>query len=318
MKKIDLNRSPSFDEEEINFQELLYILLKEKKSIIIFTTFLSISALIYSFSLPNIYESKALLNPMQQQDNISSTLESLGGLASIAGIGIPGINQESNAQKAKEKLNSLSFFENEIMPSIFLPNLMALDYWDHYTNKIFYDDDIYNQNSDLWVRDFSYPQKQIPSPQESFEVFHKDHLKISEDKQTGFITIAVKHESPYIANQWTELIVSKINAFYRDKDKREAEKAILFLNSQLNKTSLSEIKLALVELLQVEIKKLTLVEAKELYVFDYIDPSVVMEEKESPNRIMIVFLGAIIGAFIGILFVLIRQINLKNTELENL
>ena len=87
MKKIDLNRSPSFD-EEINFQELLYILLKEKKSIIIFTTFLSISALIYSFSLPNIYESKALLNPMQQQDNISSTLESLGGL-SIAGIGIP-------------------------------------------------------------------------------------------------------------------------------------------------------------------------------------------------------------------------------------
>ena len=88
MKKIDLNRSPSFDEEEINFQELLYILLKEKKSIIIFTTFLSISALIYSFSLPNIYESKALLNPMQQQDNISTTLESLGGLASIAGIGI--------------------------------------------------------------------------------------------------------------------------------------------------------------------------------------------------------------------------------------
>ena len=128
----------------------------------------------------------------------------------------------------------------------------------------------------------------------------------------------MKHESPYIANQWTELIVSKINAFYRDKDKREAEKAILFLNSQLNKTSLSEIKLALVELLQVEIKKLTLVEAKELYVFDYIDPSVVMEEKESPNRIMIVFLGAIIGAFIGILFVLIRQINLKNTELETL
>ena len=112
--------------------------------------------------------------------------------------------------------------------------------------------------------------------------------------------------------------VVAFNAFYRDKDKREAEKAILFLNSQLNKTSLSEIKLALVELLQVEIKKLTLVEAKELYVFDYIDPSVVMEEKESPNRIMIVFLGAIIGAFIGILFVLIRQINLKNTELETL
>ena len=318
MKKIDLNRSPSFDEEEINFQELLYILFKEKKSIIIFTTFLSISALIYSFSLPNIYESKALLSPMQQQDNISSTLESLGGLASIAGIGVPGTNQESNAQKAKEKLNSFSFFKNEIMPSIFLPNLMALDYWDHYTNKIFYDDDIYNQNSDLWVRDFSYPRKQIPSPQESFEVFHKDHLKISEDKQTGFITIAVKHESPYIANQWTELIVSKINAFYREKDKREAEKAILFLNSQLNKTNLSEIKLALVELLQVEIKKLTLVEAKELYVFDYIDPSVVMEEKESPNRIMIFFLGAIIGAFIGIFFVLIRQINLKNTELESL
>ena len=78
-------------------------------------------------------------------------------------------------------------------------------------------------------------------------------------------------------------MVREINNFYRDKDKNEAKKSISFLNEQLNRTSLSEIKLALVEL-QAEIKKLTLVEARELYVFDYIDPSAIMEKRKKSKQ----------------------------------
>ena len=41
------------------------------------------------------------------------------------------------------------------------------------------------------------------------------------------------------------------------------------------------------ELQQQEIQKLTLMEASEFYVFEYIDPPAVMEKKSEPSRAMI-------------------------------
>lgn len=317
MQKEDLNSSSRYYEDEINFQEILHTLLRGKKIIFSSSLIFLISSLIYSISLPNIYESKALLSPIEEKDNISSSLESLGGLASIAGIGISPSNAESKSKKAKEKLTSFSFFEKKIMPNIFLPDLMAVDYWDYKSNTIIFDESLYDQSANLWVRSFSYPKKQIPSPQESFEVFINNHLEISEDDKTGFISLAIRHESPYIANNWVELMVREINNFYRDKDKNEAKKSISFLNEQLNRTSLSEIKLALVELLQAEIKKLTLVEARELYVFDYIDPSTIMEKRKSPNRAIIIFFGTMLGFFLGAIYVMVLSLWKKNTEVKS-
>ena len=61
-------------------------------------------------------------------------------------------------------------------------------------------------------------------------------------------------------------------------------------------TGLSEIKQVLAQLLQEETKKLTLIEANQYYVFDYIDPPAVMEEKSEPKRALIcIFMVLILG-----------------------
>ena len=103
------------------------------------------------------------------------------------------------------------------------------------------------------------------------------------------------------------MVVNKINSFYRDKDKLEAEIAIKYLNEQMLKTNFAEIKQALAELLKSEIQKLTLIEANELYVFDYIDPPAVMEEKSGPKRALICILGTLLGGILSVLYVLIRH-----------
>ena len=72
-------------------------------------------------------------------------------------------------------------------------------------------------------------------------------------------------------------------------------------------TGLSEIKQVLAQLLQEETKKLTLVEANRSYVFDYIDPPAVMEQKSAPKRFLILILSALLGGILSILFVLIRH-----------
>ena len=300
-------KHPNDFDNEVNLRELFYVLLEGKWIIVSVTAFLSIIGVIYSLLLPNIYESKALLVPVNLSSGISRALGSYGSLAGLAGISLPSGSDEGNSVKAIQKISTLSFFENNILTNIYLPDLMAVKSWNTETNTLTFDDSIFNSNSSIWVRDYSYPQQQIPSPQESFEVFKTEHLNLREDKEFGFITLSIKHQSPFIAKQWTELVVNEVNAFYRQKDKSESEKAVSYLNQQISITSLSEIKQVIAQLLQEETKKLTLIEANQYYVFDYIDPPAVMEKKSEPPRALICILSALLGGILSVFFVLIRH-----------
>ena len=311
MQETYTNKSSNNFDDEIDLRELFYVLLEGKWIIVSLTSFISIIALIYSLLLPNIYEAKALLVPVNSSSGITGALGSYSGLAGIAGISLPTTGGEGNSAKAIEKIRSLSFFENNILPNIQLIDLMAVKSWNPKTNILNFDDNIYDINSNTWVRDYSYPKQQIPSAQESFDVFETAHLSLSEDNKSGFVTLSIKHQSPFIANQWVELVVNEINDFYRQKDKVESEKALSYLNQQISKTGLSEIKEALAQLMQEETKKLTLIEANQYYVFDYIDPPAVMEKKSEPKRALICIFGALFGGMLSIALVLIRHYRMK-------
>ena len=310
MQEAHSNKHPNDFDDEIDLRELFYVLLEGKWIIVSLTAFVSIIGVIYSLLLPNIYESKAMLVPVNSSSGISGALGSYSGLAGLAGISLPSGGDEGNSAKAIQKISSLSFFENNILPNIHLPDLMAVKSWNSKTNTLTFDDSIYDTNSNTWIRDFSYPKQQIPSSQESYAVF-KQHLSLNDDKKSGFITLSIKHQSPFVAKQWVELVVNEVNAFYRQKDKSESEKAVNYLNQKISMTGLSEIKQVLAQLLQEETKKLTLVEANQYYVFDYIDPPAVMEKKSEPKRALICILSALLGGMLSVLFVLIRHYAIK-------
>tara|TARA_B100000989_G_scaffold298259_1_gene286769 strand:+ start:1531 stop:2469 length:939 start_codon:yes stop_codon:yes gene_type:complete len=310
MQETDNNSSSNNGDDEIDLKELLLILFQGKKIIAFVMSFLIILGVIYSLILPNIYESEALLASSDVSSN-EGAAGNAGALAELVGINLPSSNTSINSAKALEAMNSLNFFENNLMPKIFLPNLMAIDSWDSEKNTIFYDESLFDVNSNTWVRNFSYPYKLIPSAQESFEIFKEDHLNISEDKKTGFVTLTVKHQSPFLAKQWVELIVSEINSFYRQKDKLAAEKSIKFLSDQITKAGLIEVRQVIAALLQKEIQELTLIEANEAYVFDYIYPPAVMEEKTEPSRAFIIILFTLSGGILGVFIVLIRHLFLR-------
>ena len=311
MQEAHSNKHPNDFDDEIDLRELFYVLLEGKWIIVSLTAFVSIIGVIYSLLLPNIYESKAMLVPVDSSSGISGALGSYSGLAGLAGISLPSVDDDGNSAKAIQKISSLSFFENNLLANIHLPDLMAVKSWNSKQNTLAFDDSIYDTKSNTWIRDYSYPQQQIPSAQESFKVFKTKHLSISEDKKSGFITLSIKHQSPFIAKQWVELVVNEVNSFYRQKDKLESEKAVSYLNQQISMTGLSEIKQVLAQLLQEETKKLTLIEANQFYVFDYIDPPAVMEKKSEPKRVFICILSALLGGMLSVLLVLIRHYVLR-------
>ena len=293
-------------DEEINLLELLQVLWEGKIIIISLTAFASIFAVVYSLSLPNVYESKALLAPVDSSSSISGALGSYRGLAGLTGINLPSGGSEANSEKAMETIKSLSFFEKNILPNIFLPDLMALDSWSSDTNKVIYDESIYKTSSNSW--------KDKPSAQQAYKEFGNKHLRLAKDKNSGFINISIKHQSPFIAKQWAELVINEVNDFYRQKDKEESEKAVSYLNQQIAMTGSSEIKQVLAELVQEETKKLTLIDANQFYVFEYIDPPAVMEKKSEPNRANICITIAFIGGILSILLVFIRHYFIKDVR----
>ncbi|MDC1007653.1 Wzz/FepE/Etk N-terminal domain-containing protein [Gammaproteobacteria bacterium] len=313
----DSNKNPLINinnDDEIDFKELVLVIWNRKFFVLSVVTFFSIIAIIYSLALPNIYQSRALLSPMEGQGGINQTIGNYSGIASFAGINLPSQDSDSNAVKSIQKLNSLSFFSEHILPNIFLPDLMAIDSWDRDSNKILYDENIYNDSTKAWVRDFKSTQTQTPSAQEAFSIFIKDNLYVSKDMDTGFVTIAIKHQSPYIAKQWTEIIVDQLNNFFRTKDKAEAQAAVAFLNMQIAQTSFAEIKQVIAELIQQKTQQLALIEVSEFYVFEYLDPPAVMEQKSEPKRSLICILGAFIGGFLGVFIVILRHFAFKENS----
>jgi len=290
-------------EDEIDLAVLARAIFQGKWIIIGFTAVASIIVVIYSLSLPNIYSGQALLVPVSSKDSVGGSSQSLGGLASLAGISLS--DGSDTSMVAIEKLHSLSFFENQILSQINLPDLMAVKSWNSRSNLITYDQEIYDDKTQTWTREVSFPQTPKPTAQESFKAF-MEHLNVVKDLKTSIVTITTKHQSPFVAKQWADLVVTEINTFYREKDRSEASFAVTYLNDQISKTRLSEVKMVIAEVLAQQIQKLTLIEANDNYVFDYIDPPAVMEKKSEPRRAIICIIGALLGGFIGTLIALFR------------
>ena len=194
--------------DEIVLLEIIRVCINGKWIIISSTVLLSIFSILYSLSIPNIYESRALLAPIDQSTN--QTIGSYRQLAGLAGVNLSTPEGSNNSTKALKKLSSLSFFENNILPKIFLPNLMAFENWNNETNTISYNLDKYDMQSNTWVGYPSLNGSNSPSPQESFLVFNS-LLQISQDSKSGFISLSMTHESPIIAKAWVDIIINEIS-----------------------------------------------------------------------------------------------------------
>ncbi len=173
MEQLFSKENPEDFNDSIDFFELFNVVLQGKWLIIFITSFFSITGVIYSLLLPNIYESETVLVPVNPARGLSGALRSYSSLAGLTGLSIPAAGSENNSVKALEKLSSLSFFKNNVLENIFLPDLMAVKSWDSKTKLIIYDESQYDSKSENWIREYSYPNTQIPSAQESFKVLKK-------------------------------------------------------------------------------------------------------------------------------------------------
>ena len=296
-------------DNEIDLRELFQIFWNGKVLITIVTGLAAIFSVVVALSMPNIYQSTAILAPKSESGTgrLSRLASQYGGIASLAGINIGGLGGDglSKSAIALEKMKSLSFFKQHLYED-FLIDLMAVESWDPSTRKLWYDEEVYDIASNRWLREVDLPRRARPSDQEAYEAFLK-LLSVSEDKQTGLISLSVEHQSPDIAQKWIEIMVSRVSEDLRSKDIREADESIKFLEAQREKTSLVSLDEIFAQLIEEQTKTIMLANVSKDYVFDVIDPPVAPELKSKPSRALICVVGTLLGGMLGMIVVLIRH-----------
>lgn len=295
------------DNEELDVSKLLATLWHKKLLIIASAIIFTIAAVFLALSLPNVYRSSVLLMPNdkeQSNSGLGGLASQFGGLASLAGINLGGGSADKTGY-ALEVIESREFLYNFINNNDLKVKVMAVNGWDRNNNAYLYDQEIYDVNNKVWVREAQAPFLPEPSVHETYLEFLQNHLTVGQDKETGMVTISVSHYSPYFAKELVEKLVDALNETIKLQDIDEATKSIEYLKLELKNTKEVGLQAMFYQLIEQQQQTLMLAKVRSDYVLKIVDKAVVPEQKFKPKRAVIVALGGLLGVIFASVLVLI-------------
>ncbi|WP_350608198.1 Wzz/FepE/Etk N-terminal domain-containing protein [Pseudoalteromonas sp. MER144-MNA-CIBAN-0113] len=294
-------------DDEIDLRELFTAIWQGKWIIIAITTLFAVASVFYAINQPNIYKSEALLAPAEQdqQGGLGALAGQFGGLASLAGVNLGASGGVDKTQMALEVLKSRQFTSEFIQKHNILPDLMAAKTWNRETNTVIYDEELYIAEQNKWIRKVELPFKSEPSMQEAYKEFSKI-ITTNKNTETGMVTVAIEHVSPFIAKQWVDWLVVDLNKTMKERDVVEANKSTQFLMNQLENTKIADIRTVLYKLVEEQAKTIMFANVRDEYVFKTIDPALVPEEKFKPKRALFVVIGTLLGGVLSAFFSLFK------------
>lgn len=306
-----IQSKPVRSSEVMTLTELTRTLWQGKWIISGFTFLMVLMTAVYSLSLPNVYRSEATLS-LNNPDQGFQLPGGLGGLGELAGLKLGG--GSNKGVLTIEILDSRDFLAKFINEHDLYVSLIAAKGWDRASNKLILDPKLYDEQQETWVRKVSEPYQPKPSSLEAVSEF-KRLMTVNHNKTNDVVKIAVSHYSPYIAYEWTNALVKAINKEMRAREKIQAEKSMEYLKNQIALTNIADVRVSVYELIEEQMKRLMLVNVRDEFVLETIDPAIVPEKKSGPARALLCLLAAMFGVIASSLFVIIKRfINSSRNE----
>ena len=274
-------------DQEFDLAELVSIALTSWKMLL--GTALVGAAIAAGISLifRNTYRAEVVIAPVSQKGaSVSSALRGqLGGLASLAGIDLGG--GDVRKEESLATLAASGFARDFILSENLLPVLFA-ERWDAKSNR--------------WRAG-----RKPPTVGDAVKLFTNDVRSISEDRKTGLVKVAVEWYSPDLAARWANHMVEMANERLRTEVTRDAGQSIDYLNKELEKTNVVELRQAIYRLIEDQVSRAMLANVQREYAFRVIDSAVPPEFKSRPKRVMFVVVGALLGLAAGWLVSFLRR-----------
>jgi uncharacterized protein involved in exopolysaccharide biosynthesis len=250
---------------------------RESKLVILMCSVLgALVALYLALTATWIYHAEAVVSQVHDStmSGAGSLANQLGNIANIAGVNLPLAGNAE--QQAQAVLQSRHLAEEFIQREGVLPELAS-----HSREPL-----------TLW---------------RAVKQFREDVLKIREDKRTGLTTIAIEWRDPQMAARWANLYVVNANEMLRARALNDSSRNIEYLNKQIAKTDVLEIRSVMYSLIEAETKTLMLANARVEYAFMVVDAAEPPETKIRPHRVFMVVTGILVGAMLGFLVAYVRS-----------
>lgn len=145
-----------------------------------------------------------------------------------------------------------------------------------------------------------------PTESELHEAFLRRVLSIDDNTTTGLVTLSVYLSSAERASSVANKLVLDLNSRLRSDAVSQAEQNIEYLNRQLTTTQITEMRTALAQLVQTEMRRLLLASGRTTFVFHVIDPATVPDRPYAPRPVLVAALAVLAGFMLGLGAVLAR------------
>jgi LPS O-antigen subunit length determinant protein (WzzB/FepE family) len=274
----------------VTFAELLQA-VRSKWPLILGCALLGLSVgLAAGFLMKRTYEGRVVFMVVEE-DPASSAIGGLagqfGGLASLAGIDLLSGSHDAEYMAI---LTSRGFIERFITDENLLPILFA-ERWDTDTNT---------WRPGLWRRP--------PTMAEAVRYFEQKVRAIAVDRRTDIITMTIEWPDPEVAARWAGVLISRANNEIRQQVIDESRRNMEYLDREASKTSVVGVQQSIYRLVEHEVRRGMLANARDQYAFRVLDPAVVpaVEDYVKPKRALLAVAGFALG-LLGSIFIVIAR-----------
>ncbi|ROH89148.1 hypothetical protein ED208_12125 [Stagnimonas aquatica] len=277
---------------EIRLSEILATLHSRRRLIATCACLAALIAGLFAFTATPLYVAEVLIAPAEDQANsgaLAGLAGQFGGLAALAGV---NVGAGGNKGVALATLSSRELTEEYIRSNNLLPRLFY-QRWDTGTSN--------------WKP--SFIDTSAPTLWDGNKLFNSKIRMVDEDKKTGLVTLSIEWHDPVEAATWANALVQRTNDMLRQKAINTSNQNIRYLEEQLSKTSIVELRQSIYRLLESEIKSVMLAQGSAEYAFKVVDPAVVPQEKSWPRRSLLVLLGLLAGMVLAMLYALLASPN---------
>jgi capsular polysaccharide biosynthesis protein len=278
--------SPTTGDDSADLGSIWSVVKGAWKLLMTTTLIAAVIAAAASLQMRKTYRAHAMIAPVTQMvGGAGGALKQFGGLAALAGIDIAG---GGHTEEYFATLASPGFARDFIVAENLMPVLFAED-WDPATND--------------WKPDVD-PK---PTLEKGVREFTRGVRSIAEDRKTSLVTVTVEWYSPELAATWANKMIDMVNERLRNEALRSSEQSIKYLDNELTKTNVVEVRQAIYKLIEGQVNNAMIANVQHEYAFRFIDRAVPPDLKSSPKRALITAVGAGIGLFIGLVIVFVRR-----------
>lgn len=261
-------------------------------------------AVAYAFTATPMYKAETILAPQRgAPQGLGSMISQFGGsLSGLAGlVGMGGAGSRNSKLTRGEALTSLTSNAN-IQGFIESQNLLPVLF-----------ENLWDADKGEWTVE---SPADIPTLSDGYDLFRNKLLKVSEDPITGIVNLSIEWKDPDLAADWANALVARLNESLREKVMLESDKTIDFLNQELERTKVVELRQAIFFMIEQQIGDKTSARVQDEYAFKIINPAIAPDPDKfvSPDRtliigggIMVGLLGGIIMAFMAYAFMHLRS-----------